>query len=269
MSERNAASTSFSGQVALITGSATGLGAAVAVELARRGASALILNYSKSAAEAEETAERCRKAGAEVVVVRGDVASDADCRKLAEAAERFGKLDVLVNNAGTTKHVAHANLDGLSADDFQRIYGVNVVGAFQMTRAARGLLERGADASGRASPVVMVSSIAGVDGTGSSIAYAASKSALNTLTCSLARALAPKIRVNAVCPGFIDTRWFPQGVGEENTAKIRAAVAARVPLRVASSAEDIAASVVFLCGADSRHVTGETLLVDAGLHLLS
>jgi NAD(P)-dependent dehydrogenase (short-subunit alcohol dehydrogenase family) len=115
----------------------------------------------------------------------------------------------------------------------------------------------------------MVSSIAGTDGTGSSIAYAASKAAMNTMTLSLARALAPKIRVNAVCPGFIDTRWFVQGVGEENTAKIRAAVASRVPLRAASTAEDIADSVVFLCGPDSRHVTGETLLVDAGLHLLS
>jgi NAD(P)-dependent dehydrogenase (short-subunit alcohol dehydrogenase family) len=259
----------FAGQIALITGSATGLGAAIAERLAQRGAAALILNYSKSAAEAQETAERCRKAGAEVVVQQGDVASDADCKQLASAAERFGKLDVLVNNAGTTKHVRHPDLDGLSSDDFHRIYGVNVVGAFQMTRAARGLLERGAEASGRASPVVMVSSIAGVDGTGSSIAYAASKAAMNTMTLSLARALAPKIRVNAVCPGFIDTRWFVQGVGEENTAKIRSAVAGRVPLRTASSAGDIADSVVFLCGADSRHVTGETLLVDAGLHLLN
>jgi 3-oxoacyl-[acyl-carrier protein] reductase len=266
---RLGASTSFAGQVALITGSATGLGAAVAIELAQRGASALVLNYSKSAAEAEETAERCRKAGAEVVVVQGDVASDADCKKLADAAARFGKLDVLVNNAGTTKHVPHANLDGLTGEDFQRIYGVNVVGAFQMVRAARGLLEVSAESNGRAASVVMVSSIAGTDGSGSSIAYAASKAALNSITLSLARALAPKIRVNAVCPGFIDTRWFVQGVGEENTAKIRAAVAARVPLRAASSAEDIAGSVVFLCGADSRHVTGETLLVDAGLHLVS
>jgi len=259
----------FRGQVALITGSATGLGAAVAVQLAERAAQAIVLNYSRSAAEAEETAERCRKAGAEVVVVQGDVASDEDCRKLADAAARFGKLDVLVNNAGTTKHVPHANLDGLSADDFHRLYGVNVVGAFQMVRAARGLLEAGADASGRASSVVMVSSVAGTDGTGSSIAYAASKGAMNTMTYSLARALAPKIRVNAICPGFIDTRWFVQGVGEEITAKIRAGVAARVPLRAASSADDIAGSIVFLCGADSRHVTGETLLADAGLHLLS
>jgi NAD(P)-dependent dehydrogenase (short-subunit alcohol dehydrogenase family) len=258
----------FDGQVALITGSATGLGAAVAERLARAGVAAVVVNYSKSAAEAEETAERCRAAGARAVVVQGDVASDADCARLAEAAAQFGRLDVLVNNAGTTKHVPHANLAGLSADDFQRIYQVNVVGAFQMVRAARSLLERGADATGRASSIVMVSSIAGVDGTGSSIAYAASKGAMNTMTYSLARALAPRIRVNAVCPGFIDTRWFVQGVGEENTAKIRAAVAGRVPLRAASTAEDVADSVVYLCGPASRHVTGETLRVDAGLHLL-
>ena len=258
----------FAGQVALITGSATGLGAAVAERLAAEGAAAVVINYSKSAKEAEGTAERCRRSGAEAVVVQGDVASDADCRRLATAAARFGRLDILVNNAGTTKHVRHADLDGLSSEDFQRIYAVNVVGGFQMVRAARALLEKGADAAARAASVVMVSSIAGMDGTGSSVAYAASKGALNTMTYSLARALAPKIRVNAVCPGFIDTRWFPVGIGESNAAKLRERVAAGMPLRAASSAEDVADAVLFLCGSASRHVTGETVRVDAGLHLL-
>src|SRR5439155_360281 len=114
----------------------------------------------------------------------------------------------LINNAGTTKHMAHENLDGLSAEDFQRLFSVNTIGPFQMVRAARSLLEAAAKASGRASAVVNVSSVAGISGIGSSIAYAASKGALNTITFSLARALAPLIRVNTVCPGYIDTPWF-------------------------------------------------------------
>src|SRR5262245_57812698 len=195
----------FDGKVILVTGGGTGLGAAIATGAARRGAKAAILNYSRSAKEAEETASAVRRAGAAAVAGRGSVATDADCRKIAEAAERFGALDALVNSAGITKHVPrHADLDGLSAEDFQRLYAVNTIGPFQMIRACRPLLEK---ATGQAA-VLMVSSIAGVRGNGPSVAYAASKGALNTVTLSLARALAPKIRVNAICPGFIDTRWF-------------------------------------------------------------
>jgi 3-oxoacyl-[acyl-carrier protein] reductase len=113
----------------------------------------------------------------------------------------------------------------------------------------------------------MTSSIAGVNGTGSSVAYAASKGALNTMTLSLARALAPKIRVNAICPGFIDTRWFSEGVGEERTARIRETVMGMTPLKVASKAEDVADAALFLISDAARHVTGETLLIDAGMHL--
>ena len=160
------------------------------------------------------TADLCRSAGAEVVVVQGDVSRDEDCRKIVAAAAPWGRIDALINNAGTTKHVPHDNLDGLSAEDFQRLFGVNTIGPFQMVRAARSLLEAGAKASGRASAVVNVSSVAGISGVGSSIAYAASKGALNTITYSLARALAPLIRVNTVCPGYIDTPWFTKGRGE-------------------------------------------------------
>ena len=148
-------------------------------------------------------------------MVQGDVSRDEDCRKIVAAAAPWGRLDALINNAGTTKHVAHDNLDGLSAEDFQRLFGVNTIGPFQMVRAARSLLEAGAKASGRASAVVNVSSVAGISGVGSSVAYAASKGALNTITYSLARALAPLIRVNTVCPGYIDTPWFTKGRGVE------------------------------------------------------
>src|SRR5205823_14970469 len=137
----------------------------------------------------------CRKAGAEVVVVQGDVSRDEDCKKIAAAAAPWGGVDILVYNAGTTKHVAHDNMDGLSSEDFQRIYAVNTIGPFQMIRAARSLLEAAAKASCRSSAVVNVSSVAGISGIGSSVAYAASKGALNTMTLSLARALAPSIRV--------------------------------------------------------------------------
>jgi NAD(P)-dependent dehydrogenase (short-subunit alcohol dehydrogenase family) len=128
------------GLCAIVTGSASGLGAATAQILARGGAR-LVINYSCSQTEAEATAEACRKAGAaEVVVAQGDVSRDEDCRRIVAAAEAWGRLDVLINNAGTTKHVAHGNLDGLSAEDFQRLFGVNTIGPFQMVRAARSQL---------------------------------------------------------------------------------------------------------------------------------
>ncbi len=218
------------GLCAIVTGSASGLGAATAAILAKGGAR-IVVNYSSSQKEAEATADLCRNAGAEVVVVQGDVSRDEDCRKIVAAAAPWGRLDALINNAGTTKHVAHDNLDGLSAEDFQRLFGVNTIGPFQMIRAARSLLEAGAKASGHASAVVNVSSVAGISGVGSSVAYAASKGALNTMTFSLARALAPLIRVNTVCPGYIDTPWFTKGRGVEAGAKVRDAVIAKVPLK--------------------------------------
>ena len=254
---------------AIVTGSASGLGAATAEILARSGAR-LVINYSSSQKEAEATAEVCRKAGAaEVLVAQGDVSKDDDCRKIVTAAAGWGRLDILVNNAGTTKHVAHADLDGLSAEDFQRLYGVNTIGPFQMVRAARSLLEAGAKASGRPSAVVNVSSVAGISGVGSSIAYAASKGALNTMTLSLSRALAPLIRVNTVCPGYIDTPWFTKGRGEAGAKAVRDSVVAKVPLKVASTADDIAQLVCFLAMPASSNMTGEVVRMDAGMHLVT
>jgi 3-oxoacyl-[acyl-carrier protein] reductase len=256
------------GLCAIVTGSASGLGAATAAMLAKGGAR-IVVNYSSSQKEAEQTADLCRTAGAEVVVVQGDVARDEDCRKIVAAAAPWEQLDALINNAGTTKHVAHDDLDGLSADDFQRIFGVNTIGPFQMIRAARALLEAGAKASGRTSAVVNVSSVAGICGLGSSVAYAASKGALNTMTLSLSRALAPSIRVNTVCPGYIDTPWFTKGRGEAGARQVRDAVVARVPLKVASSADDIAQLVCFLASPASSNMTGEIVRMDAGMHLIA
>jgi 3-oxoacyl-[acyl-carrier protein] reductase len=255
------------GLCAIVTGSASGLGAATAAILAQGGAR-IVVNYSNSQKEAEATADLCRKAGAEVVVVQGDVSRDEDCKKIVAAAAPWGRLDALINNAGTTKHVAHDKLDELSAEDFQRIFGVNTIGPYQMVRAARSLLEAGAKASGRPSAVVNVSSVAGISGGGSSVAYAASKGALNTVTLSLARALAPLIRVNTVCPGYIDTPWFTKGRGEAGAKQVRDSVVAKVPLKVASTAEDIARVVCFLATSASSNMTGELVRMDAGMHLI-
>jgi 3-oxoacyl-[acyl-carrier protein] reductase len=243
------------GLCAIVTGSASGLGAATAAILAKGGAR-IVVNYSSSKTEAEATADLCRKAGAEVVVVQGDVSRDEDCKKIAAAAAAWGGLDVLINNAGTTKHVPHGDMDGLTAEDFQRIYAVNTIGPFQMIRAARAQLEAGAKASGRPSAVVNVSSVAGISGGGSSVAYAASKGALNTITQSLARALAPLIRVNT------------KGRGEAGAKAVRDAVVAKVPLKVASTAEDIAQLVCFLASPAASNMTGEFVRMDAGMHLV-
>ncbi|MCK1621213.1 SDR family oxidoreductase [Bradyrhizobium sp. 159] len=253
---------------AIVTGSSSGLGAATAGLLAEGGAR-IVINYSKSEREAKATAEVCRKAGAaEVMVVQGDVSRDEDCRKIVAAAAHWGRLDALINNAGTTQHVPAHNLEGLSADDFLRIFAVNTIGPYQMIRAARPLLETTVEVRRRPAAVVNVSSIAGINGNGSSIAYSASKSALNQMTVSLARALAPSIRVNAVCPGYIDTPWFAKGRGQESAERVRAAVLERVPLRVVSTAKDVAQLVCFLASPASSNMTGECVRTDAGLHLI-
>lgn len=257
----------FDGAVVVVTGASTGLGRAIAVETATRGAKAVVINYARSAKEAEETADLVRGQGGEAVLVQADVGDDEACRAIAAAAQPYGRITALFNNAGITRFAPnHGDLDALSAEDFLDIYKVNVVGAFQMVRAGRALLEAGATER-VASAVVNTASIAGVTGIGSSVAYAASKGALTTMTLSLARALGPKIRVNAVCPGFIDTPWFEKGQSAESVERMRQGVRASTPLRAASTAEDIAEATVFLASPAARHVTGETLLVDAGTHL--
>lgn len=255
------------GRKALVTGSATGLGRSFAVELAARGAD-VIVNCTRSISDAEETVALCNSAGAQTQLVTADVSSETGAAKLAEAAARWGHLDILVNNAGITRHARdHSDLDALSLDDFMATYAVNVAGPFLVMQACKPLLVKAYETSGRASTVLNVSSIAGVTGIGSSVAYAATKGALNTMTISLARALAPAIRVNAICPGFIGTRWFKDEMGEEQYAKLEAGVAASVPLNAASGPDDVAASGMFFLTDAARHVTGETLLVDAGMHL--
>ena len=243
-------------KIAIITGSASGIGAATAMELSRRGFSVLI-NYSKSKEQAEKVAAKCEDA----IVVQADVSDDAQCRKLAQAAmDKWGRIDALVNNAGTTKFVKHADLDGLSADDFLRIYRLNVVAPFQMVRACAPALKAAKGA------VVNVSSVASLLGTGSSIAYAASKSALNSLTYSLARVLGPEVRVNAVCPGFVDTPWQSNALGAAGASKAAERYSEMVPLKDYARPEDLAETIAWLIEG-ARQVTGETIFVDGGMHI--
>jgi 3-oxoacyl-[acyl-carrier protein] reductase len=247
--------------VCIVTGAAVGVGAACAVQLARKGAN-VVINYSKSEIEARATQALCLAAGSEAIVVQGNVANDADCKRIAQAAlDKWGRIDGLINNAGITKFVDQRDLDGIDAEDFQRIYAVNVVGPYQMTRAATPALQK------QGGSVVMISSMSGITGVGSSNAYVASKGALNTMTLALARALAPKVRVNAVCPGLVDTRWHHARFANPNDyQKFLDKYAENVALGKPSSAEDVAEVAVWLIESGGM-VTGEMIKVDGGQHL--
>ena len=250
------------GKVAIVTGSSSGVGAATAQLLASLGCN-LVINYNSNSAGADAVASECECRGVETLTIRANIASDADCRVLADQArQKWGRIDILVNNAGTTKFMHHANLDGLSAEDFQKIYGVNVIGAYQMVRAVSDQMK--SQASGGA--IVNVASIAGVAGIGSSIAYAASKGAMITMTLSLARVLGPSIRVNVVCPGFIEGEWLKEGLGEEGYKRAYEAAKEGAPLGVTATADTVADSILyFITG--PQVVTGESIIVDGGRHL--
>ena len=245
-------------RVAIITGASSGIGAAAAKMMASRGVRVAI-NYAGNTAGAEAVAQACQDAGAEAMVIQGDVSDDATCRAIVQQTlDKWGRLDVLVNNAGTTKSANQQDLNALNADDFHRIYGVNVVGTYQMTRAAEAALR----ASGEGS-VINTSSIAGLTGLGSSMAYAASKAAVNTMTMSLARTLAPEVRVNALCPGFVDSEWWAKQHDEATIEKLRKGAASTTLLGRGASSEEVAELLVFYA-LGARSVTGQLIVVDNG-----
>src|SRR5687767_2019752 len=231
-------------KVAVVTGGTSGMGEAAVRELEKRGWQVAAMARSKAD-------------------FQGDVAVDADCRRVAKAVlDKWGRIDALVNSAGTTKFVAHADLEGLSAEDILGVFRVNVVGPYQMIRACAAALKetRGA--------VVNVSSVAALLGTGSSVAYAASKAALDTMSFSLARALGPEVRVNIVAPGHVNTPWQVNAHGEQRAEELAQRFAAVAPLKSACEPEDIADAIVWLLEG-ARRVTGETIYVDAGIHIAS
>jgi 3-oxoacyl-[acyl-carrier protein] reductase len=238
-------------RVALVTGSATGIGRAVAWRLAERGYD-IMVNYSRSKAEADETAEGVRTRGTSVSVVQADVADDTMVRVLVErTVDEFGGLDLLVNNAATTHFVPHTDLDGLTSEVWDEILNVNLKGTFFACRAAMPHLKH------RRGNIVNIASVAGLAGSGSSIAYAASKGAVITLTKSLAKAFAPEVRVNAVAPGPVQTRWLADHQDMVAQAMLQ------TPLQRPAVPDDIAAVTVFLADETSL-MTGQVLVVDGG-----
>jgi 3-oxoacyl-[acyl-carrier protein] reductase len=248
----------LTGKAAIVTGSASGVGCETALMLAQQGCSVLV-NYSRSREEAEATASAVEALGVRTLVVKADVARDAECRAMVAAAiAAFGRLDVLVNNAGTTTFIEHTDLEAVGDDDWERILAVNLKGPFQCVRAAKSAL-----AAHGHGVVINVSSVAGLRAIGSSIPYCASKAALNNLTVALARALAPTIRVNAVAPGFITGRWLEQGLGERYDA-IKKANERRAPLQRVCDPADVAKAILSLI-TGSDLVTGQVLAVEGGL----
>jgi 3-oxoacyl-[acyl-carrier protein] reductase len=245
-------------KVCVVTGSSSGIGAASAILFAQRGWDVCV-NYSKDPLPAEKVAAQCRDHGAEVLIERADVSDDAQCVQAAQRVrEHFGRCDTLVNNAGTTKFVDLKELDGLDAADFQKIYAVNVIGPFQMTRAFAPLLRENSRAA-----VVNVSSIAPLIGGGSSIAYIASKGALNAMSLALARVLGPQIRLNVVAPGMVDSPWLRNGLGAERFAAMLRNYEATSALGALVTPEEVAETIYYL-GAIASKTTGEVHLVDAG-----
>jgi len=206
---------------------------------------------------------RKKKSLDKILGVEGNVAEDADCRRVAkEVLNEWGRIDALVNCAGTTKVVKHDDLEGLSADDILGIFRVNVVGPYQMIRACQPALKKARGC------VVNVSSVASILGTGSSIAYAASKAALDTMTFSLARALGPEIRVNIVAPGFMRTAWWVGLLGAEGAAEQERRYAERAPLKAAPEPSDAAEAICWLLEGAQR-VTGQIIYIDGGMHIAS
>lgn len=236
-------------RVVLVTGSTSGIGEATARLFAQRG-DVVVFNSVTSV----EVGERLAAETPDSYYLQGDVKESDDCERLVYSVlERSGRLDVLVNNAGTTHVIDHRDLASASVAVWREIFEVNVFGTWQLSVAAMDALRQSHGA------IVNVSSVAGVRPTGSSIPYAASKAALNHMTQLLARSVGPEVRVNAVAPGLIDTPWT------QDWDSVRSAVSARAPLRRSGKPEDVA-DVIYLL-ATTSYVTGEVVLVDGGLSL--
>lgn len=252
----------LTGKVAIVTGSASGVGAATARLLAQHGCH-VVINCSRRLQAAQAVAQECAALGVETLVCQADVADDAACREMAsQALQRWGHIDILVNNAGITRFCDHDNLEGLDGADFQALYAVNVIGPYQMIRAVAPAMQQQTEGG----VVVNVASTAALTGIGSSVAYAASKGALVTMTLSLARALGPAIRINAVCPGFIQGDWLRVGLGEEKYEAAKHHNERNAPLGVTADPETVADAILFFI-TGPQIVTGETLIVDGGRHL--
>ncbi|WP_136481089.1 SDR family NAD(P)-dependent oxidoreductase [Cognatitamlana onchidii] len=240
----------------LITGSATGVGAAAIIEFAKRGWN-VVINYSRSENEALALSKECVSLGVNTLVCQANVGIDAECKQLvSKVIDTFGRVDVLVNNAGTTKFCDYNDLNGLTEKDFYDVYQVNVVGAYQMVKYSAPHLK-----SVQGS-VVNISSMSAISGVGSSIAYSASKGALSTMTLSLAHALAPDVRVNGICPGFIQTRWTKDFLGKRYES-VKKEFEKAALINKTSLPEDIAKGIIYLA-IDAKTTSGQLLTIDGG-----
>ena len=250
----------LAGRVAIVTGGGTGIGRATALRLARSGAGAVVINYSRSADAAEATARDVRSAGADALVVKADIADESQVKAMVgRAVEHHGRLDVLVNNAGTTRFIPHPDLDALTDEVWNDILGVNLKGTFFCCRAAAPELKKTGGA------IVNLASIGAHRASGSSIPYAVSKAGVLQLTRALALALAPEVRVNSVSPGLVATTWFSRQFGEEAAAAQEESFAKTTPLGKIASADDVARAIVSLLENDL--VTGQDLVVDGGKNI--
>jgi 3-oxoacyl-[acyl-carrier protein] reductase len=243
--------------VALVTGASTGIGRSAAIALAKNGYD-VVINFSRSEEAAKITARDAEATGARPLLFRCDVSDDSCVRAMIAATEKeFGRLDVLINNAGTTVDVEPKNLEGMTVEDWNRVFNVNVLGLFLVTRAAVPLLKKSPDGC-----IVNTCSIAGVRPSAQPLPYAASKAAVANLTKTLANALGPQIRVNAVAPGWVEGEWIQKTLGE-NYEGLFARRAKYTPLKRCCTTDDVADSMLSLI-LHNRFVTGEIIIVDGG-----
>ena len=244
-------------RVAIVTGGGTGIGRAVCLRLARAGAAAVMVNYSRSEEEANATVRDIESLGAKAVAHRADVASEPQVISMIDdTVSRFGRLDILINNAGTTHFIPHANLDALTDEVWNEILSVNLKGTFFCCRAAAPHLRESRGV------IVSVASVAGHRAAGSSIAYGVSKAGVLQLTRALALALAPDVRVNSVSPGLVSSPWFRKRFGEDAAAALESTTAERTPLKAVATPDHVAQAVMALVENDL--VTGQDIVVDGG-----
>ncbi|MFD1953080.1 SDR family NAD(P)-dependent oxidoreductase [Paenibacillus thailandensis] len=238
-------------KVALVTGGGTGIGKATSFALAERGA-VVVVNYSRSHAEAEETVQAILDGGGRAMAVQANVANDEEVRRMVDAAaQRYGAVDVLVNNASITRHIPLDDLESANDEAWDELFQVNVKGMFYCARAVAAWMNKNGQGA-----IVNLGSIAGSTGSGSSLPYAVSKSAVHGLTKSLARALAPHIQVNCVIPGAVETRWWE---GREEQMR---RLAPNLLLQRLAAPEDIAECICAVLAQEA--MTGQTITVDSG-----
>jgi len=248
------------GRVAIVTGGGTGIGRAVCLRLAKAGATAVVVNYSRSKQEARATAAELINLGSDALAHQADVSSEREvAAMIAAVRDRYGRIDVLINNAGTTRFIAHADLDALTDEVWDEIFRLNVKGTFYCCRAAAPELRKTGGA------IVNIASIAGYRATGSSIAYAVSKAGVLQLTRALALTLAPEVRVNSVSPGLVSTRWLRQFDAEAADSQEKS-TPATTPLNAVATADHVAQAVMAFVENDM--LTGQDIVVDGGKTIL-